>query len=125
MPPVGGNRLGGTALLGRRATFSSDDWTRVGEVAAAEATALGCPAMASWCRNTGALGRPTKSDQDRLDAALCTLVALRWRRRPRSASMVIGDRDSGYIVTPASPIVRERLAAAAKRFGVPLDGAIP
>lgn len=47
-------------------------------------------------------GTPKKSDQDRLDAAICLIVALQWRRGPRDRVVVIGDERHGYMVTPVS-----------------------
>ena len=106
----------------RRKTFKLADWARVAEAAAVEADGLSCRELAVWCRGTGALHRPTKGDQDKLDAALCALIALRWRRRPREASLLLGDLTSGYMVMPASPAVRARLCGAACKFGVAVDG---
>jgi len=107
---------------GRRKTFRPQDWARVAAAAAAEAEALGCGDIASWCRQAGALPRPTKADQDMLDAALCTCVAVRWRLRPRDQSLLLGDLSSGYMVMPVSPAVRSRLSEAARRVGVAVDG---
>ena len=106
----------------RRKTFKANDWGRVAEAAAAEADRFGCAEMSEWCRAAGALPRPAKADQDRLDAVLCALIALRWRRRPREDSMLLGDLASGYMVLPVSPEVRNRLGEAARRIGVAVDG---
>jgi len=46
--------------------------------------------------------QPKKSDQDQLDAAICLLIALRWRLRPREESLMLGDLASGYMILPAS-----------------------
>ena len=105
----------------RRKTFKSADWIRVSCAAKAEAEALGCADMAAWCRQAAALDRPGKADQDRLDATLCTLVALRWRLRPREQSLLLGDRASGYMVMPISPAVLSRITDAARRTGVAVD----
>ena len=73
---------------------------------------------------TKAAGLPRKADQDRLDAALCLLIALRWRLRPRDQSVLLGDLASGYIVAPSDAPAVARIAstAVAGRFGVPIDG---
>ena len=107
---------------GRRKTFRPEDWARVAGAAAAEAEALGCKDLAAWCHQAGALPRPTKADQDMLDAALCTCIAIRWRRCPREQSLLLGDLSSGYMVMPVSPTVRSRLSEAAHRVGVAVDG---
>ncbi len=105
-----------------RKTFKLADWVRVAGAAAAEAEALGCAALADWCRQAGALPHPMKADQDKLDAALCTSVAVRWRQRPREHSLLLGDLSSGYMVMPISPAVHSRLSEIAGRVGVAVDG---
>lgn len=107
---------------GRAKTFRAADWVKVAETAAAEASAFGCVELAGWCREAGALAKPRKADQDMLDAALCTLIALRWRLRARQDSLLLGDLTSGYMVLPASQTVRERLTVAAMKCSVPVDG---
>jgi predicted RNase H-like nuclease len=107
-----------------RRNFSLADWVRVNEAAACEGDGLSVSALSTWCRTNALLESPAKSDQDMLDAVLCTLIALRWRRRPRSESMLLGDLKSGYMVLPASGEVRSRLLVAAGRLGVPIDGII-
>ncbi len=107
---------------GRRKTFRPEDWVRVAGAAAAEAEALGCEDLAAWCHQAGALPRSTKVDQDMLDAAICTCIAVRWRRRPREQSLLLGDLSSGYMVMPVSAAVRSRLFEAACKVGVAVDG---
>jgi len=106
----------------RRATFRPADWPRVADAAAIEAASLGAPALAEWWRQAAQLERPRKADQDRLDAAICLLIALRWRMRPRADSVLLGDLETGYVVAPIIPPARDRLAVAARRLGVKLDG---
>ena len=66
--------------------------------------------------------RPRKRDQDQLDSLLCLLIAIQWRHAPQDRCVVIGDSESGYMVTPVTRSVREVLADGAKRFEVPLNG---
>lgn len=106
---------------GRGKTFRIDHWAQVAQAAASQADASGCGELASWCRETARIARPRKADQDRLDAALCLLIALHWRRGPRDASMLLGDLHTGYMVLPASDQVRARLSEAAGRYGAPVD----
>ena len=49
------------------------------------------------------------------------LVAACWRLDPRHQMAMIGDLLNGYIVTPMSKPVRERLTAAARVRNVPLN----
>lgn len=106
----------------RRKTFRPEHWGQVAQAAASQAEAFGCGELAAWCREAARIAQPHKADQDRLDAALCLLIAMRWRRRPREESILLGDLRSGYMVLPASGAVRTRLGEAAARYGVPVDG---
>ena len=109
----------------RRKTFRPKDWVRVTGVAAATARTFGCLPLADWCAEAGVVARPAKADQDRLDAALCALVALRWRLSPREKSLLLGNLIDGYIIAPASTDVRRYLTQAACRHEVAMDGVIP
>jgi predicted RNase H-like nuclease len=105
-----------------RRTFRKEDWVRVIDVVAAEAAKLGCPVVAEWCASLKEINGPRKSDQDRLDAVICLLIAIRWRQSPRERSVMIGDTAQGYIVAPVTDQVRERLKTKAALMGVALDG---
>ena len=109
----------------RKKTFRIEDWTRVAEAAARAFEALACSEEAAWCMNAMDLAKPRKADQDRLDSMLCLIIALRWRLRPRTESLMLGSLNAGYMILPASPQVRERLVTAARINGVAVDGAVP
>jgi predicted RNase H-like nuclease len=64
---------------------------------------------------------PSKSDQDRLDATLCLLIAIRWRLASRSESAMLGDLNSGYIVAPVRETVMTRLRKEAAHRNVAVD----
>ena len=104
-----------------RRMFLLTDWHLVCDGLSTVASALGLSALADWARIHRALDPPRKADQDRLDAALCLLIARHWRQAPRDQSMIVGDRTHGYIVTPASPEVGRVLAKAATKLGVSVD----
>jgi predicted RNase H-like nuclease len=129
LAPLGAGRfgrLGGPRYNpGRKKTFRADDWVRVAEAATHEFRALGCQELAGWCRDARKIGQPRKADQDMMDSALCALIALRWRLRPRGESLLLGDLTTGYMVLPASPAVRERLTVPARKLSVPMDGVCP
>jgi predicted RNase H-like nuclease len=93
--------------------FRIQDWTRVASATAREARRLGCEEAAAWCEGSAAIGQPRKADQDRLDAVLCALAAMRWRIDPAEASVLVGDLDSGYMVAPVMSEIRDRLVRAA------------
>ena len=102
-----------------RRTFRKEDWVRVVEVLAVESERLGCSVVAEWCASLKALGNPRKSDQDRLDAVICLLIAIRWTLSPREQC----DTIQGYIIAPVADETRRRLKARADLTGVALDGA--
>ncbi len=102
----------------RRKTFRAEDWARVAQAAAVQFDGFEMPEPASWCREVALNPGPRKADQDRLDAMFCLLVALHWRLRDRSLSMLLGSLEEGYMVFPASPDVRQRVEEAARRVGV-------
>jgi predicted RNase H-like nuclease len=110
---------------GRKKTFLIADWARVAEAAARAAHTMDCNDLAEWCSTAGKASEPRKADQDKLDSALCLLVALHWRLRPREASSILGDSNTGYMVLPASRDVREYLMIAARKHLVAMDGAVP
>lgn len=109
----------------RKRTFLIADWVRVAEAAARAAHMMGCKDLAGWCSSAGKIAQPRKADQDKLDSALCVLVALHWRLRPREASLLLGDLNTGYMVLPASREVREYLKIPARKHLVAMDGAVP
>jgi predicted RNase H-like nuclease len=105
----------------RRKTFRRDDWHAVIAAAGAEAERFRCRPVVGWLEDLRGLATPTKSTQDRLDAALCLLIAIRWRLGARDESIVLGDLQTGYIVAPVSPAVMARLSQDASGRGVPVN----
>ncbi len=121
-PSFCGRRLGPRYNPARRKTFTLAGWhgvvgtvRRLGEREAVEG-------LVAWADDLARVPAPRKADQDRLDAILCALIGLHWLTAPRDASVMIGDRVLGYMITPANPEVRARLASAALVCGVPVDG---
>ncbi len=94
-----------------RKTFSQDAWRMVCLAAEREARRLALPDAADWCAGLDRGARPTKATQDRLDALLCLLIAVRWHRE-RDGCVMIGDLATGYIVAPVSPAIRPHLERA-------------
>lgn len=114
-------RLKGPRYNPARPTFKIEHWNAVVGAAKLEADCLGCATIAAWLGEQRGILTPKKSDQDCLDSALCLLIALRWRLGAREQSVAIGDLKNGYIVTPVSGPVLERLSEAAKEHNVPID----
>jgi predicted RNase H-like nuclease len=108
-----------------RKKFRPDDWLAVINTVAHYARAVPIAGIQDWTekikRETNDRP-PRKADQDRLDAVLCALIGYHWRAKPRRDSIMIGDLKSGYMIAPADANTKGRLAAAAAKRGVPVDG---
>jgi len=102
-----------------RKRFRLEDWRAVNAVASTYGETNCVFGLPEWAQHQASLA-PSKADQDRLDAVLCAISAHHWIRKLPNASLMVGDLIHGYIVTPASPAVRERLEAKAAPIGVPL-----
>ena len=106
-------RVGRPRYNPRNRNFRVQDWHRVRRAVSSDARRLECRSLAEWCDQLSAVERPKKADQDRLDAAICLLIAISWRIEPRDRSLMIGDLATGYMISPASARVREKLLASA------------
>ncbi|OHB78938.1 MAG: hypothetical protein A2W31_09815 [Planctomycetes bacterium RBG_16_64_10] len=60
-----------------------------------------------WIDSAAGNSSPRKSDQDRLDACLCLLVA--WYLAEQKDCLMVGDRQTGYIVVPNGDALRAEL----------------
>lgn len=92
----------------RKQTFSISDWRHVCEKSLAAVRSRGLIHIAQWieaAQNTF----PSKRDQDCLDACLCLLVALYLSEG--KDCLIVGDRQTGYIVVPYETKLREELDA--------------
>jgi predicted RNase H-like nuclease len=106
----------------RRKKFKAQDYLNVLDAVGRFAEALGVSAIAAWCTTQRFLAPPRKADQDKLDSVICALVGLHWMISDRSNSVMIGDLDSGYMIAPVSPGIREKLKARADICRVAVDG---
>ena len=99
--------------------FRLADWRVVARIVAGTARQLGIVDLASWADGMGSLDKPGKADQDCLDASICALVGLLWRGGSASHSAMLGDVDTGYMITPVSDETKGRLESAAHERDVP------
>lgn len=104
-----------------RKTYKSDDWRLVTAGIASMASQSGLHPVASFASSLAQLTRPGKADQDKLDALICLMIGWVWQHHEREQSVVLGDSINGYMVTPASPAVRDVLLKSATEKGVPMD----
>ena len=91
----------------RRKTFSTSDWQHVCGLLSEAFRERGLTGIVRWIDGATANSSPRKSDQDRLDACLCLLVALYLAER--KDCLMVGDRQTGYIVVPNGDALRSEL----------------
>mgnify|MGYP003576299317 CR=1 FL=1 len=91
----------------RKKTFSIQDWRYVCHAAAVFLSAVGLAETGAWIEEIGLKDKPNKSDQDRLDACLCLLVAIHVAEGRNC--LMVGDVESGYIMAPHCPNLRTEL----------------
>jgi len=108
-----------------REKFSLDDWKLATGAVKRHADTLDVAQLSHWASRQAELPCPKKYHQDCLDAAICLIIALQWRRTARNRLAVIGDGSTGYMVTAVSPATRKLLEGAAKRANVPFDAPWP
>src|SRR5207245_6781842 len=99
----------------RRKTFSSLDWQHVCGLVSGAFRDRGLPKLALWIDNVALKSSPRKGDQDGLDASLCLLVAL-YLAEGKDCLMV-GDRQTGYIVVPHGDGLRAELDTRCRLTG--------
>jgi predicted RNase H-like nuclease len=55
---------------------------------------------------------------------MCVIITYLWWRFGRERSMVVGDMETGYIVTPTNPVLAVEVGKRADRLGVPFDAPV-
>ena len=106
---------------GQSAKFQLDDWQLV--CAGLSECAMHCalPTVADFLRKEQFNPTPTKSDQDRLDSVICSLIGFYWLKTGLTDNCVIGDEHNGFMVTPALPAIQSVLQHAANEKAVPFN----
>ncbi len=106
-----------------RVKFSLEDWKLVCEIVHCVSVDHNLVALSQWATEMidpwDSPARPRKRHQDKLDAAICLIIAVQWRRvQDRSQLLAIGDLDQGYMVTPVSDATRQILETACRDLDV-------
>jgi predicted RNase H-like nuclease len=99
----------------RKKTFSISDWQYVCNRLFPALHERGLTHLARWVSEVGKHTSPTKPSQDGLDACLCLLVAVYLVEQKNC--LMVGDRDTGYIVVPYSNAIRAELDARCQHTG--------
>ena len=102
----------------RSKNFCLDDWRLVTQAVERQADKLNLPALSKWARSAANISSPQKQEQNKLDAVICLIVALQWRRAMRESVAMIGDLNSGYMITPVSTSTKTILKNSARERGV-------
>ncbi len=106
---------------GQAAKFQLADWQLVCDGLIEFALDCGLPTAVEYLRTEQVKPKPTKSDQDRLDSVICTLIGFCWLKSGSAANCVIGDGHSGFMVTPALPAIQSILHRTATEKSVPFN----
>lgn len=99
----------------RKKTFSIADWQYVCGLSSAAFCDRGLMDIVRWINDASQNSSPRKRDQDGLDACLCLLVALYLAER--KDCLMVGDRQTGYIVVPYGAGLRAELDARCNQTG--------
>ncbi|MBI5940831.1 MAG: DUF429 domain-containing protein [Caulobacterales bacterium] len=104
-----------------RSKFDLADWRLVCNGMAGVATLAGLSPLADWLWEASALESPRKADQDKLDAAICLLIAFGWSYGSPGDPAVIGCGQFGYIAALVSPEMNHALGQAAAARSIPYN----
>lgn len=99
----------------RKRTFSIGDWRHVCASISRSFQERGLVEVVRWVDDAGQNASPRKSDQDGVDACICLLVAVRLA--DQKACLLVGDRESGYIVVPHNAELATELGERCQRVG--------
>ena len=99
----------------RRKTFATSDWAHVCRRTSMRLAAEGAPESAAWAETAATNTKPTKSDQDQLDACICLVSALHLAKG-RDA-LFVGCCATGFIVVPDSEMLRNELERRCVELG--------
>ena len=102
----------------KKRKFKKEDWISVCDLLAKKSNDLELIQLSKWAEKAGKIVEPKKEDQDKLDAAICALIGLIWIACDESCSMMIGNMQTGYMITPVIEEMRIRLEEASRRHGM-------
>lgn len=101
-----------------RKKFRIEDWKSVAELVSNTALDLDIPGLSLWAKNNCEIDRPRKRDQDMLDAAICSLVGVIWLSCEDYCSIMIGNMETGYMISPVTEKNRNILKVASKNNNI-------
>ena len=99
----------------RKKTFLNSDWQHVCQQVSVALRERGLMEIVRWVDDAARKTPPRKIDQDGLDACLCLLVALYLAERKEC--LMVGDRQTGYIVVPYGAGLHAELESRCKKTG--------
>lgn len=101
--------------------FNIKDWIHICEYLEEFGEKHNIEGLAQWAKMEKMISMPSKSDQDKLDAAICTLIGYCWHIEGIESNLIIGDEKLGYMITPITPETRCILSIAANKNNVPIN----
>ena len=104
--------------------FCPNDWRLVCKTVERCADVINLQPLSQWASEMvnpwDSPEKPKKPHQDKIDAALCLIIAFQWRQQSNGVR-AIGNLDKGYIVVPTSRETRRILREAAHKNEVPIS----
>ncbi|MCX8501196.1 MAG: DUF429 domain-containing protein [Alphaproteobacteria bacterium] len=103
----------------KKKNFKSDDWNSVIQIIINESTKHQLSPIAKYCESLRNLKFQTEQEgkkiQDKIDSILCliTAIASRWNSE---GTVIVGDTQTGYMVTPCSEYIFSQLLRGQKIF---------
>jgi predicted RNase H-like nuclease len=91
----------------RKKTFSLSDWRHVCQLTSSAFRERELMGVVRWLDDAAQSMAPCKNDQDSLDACVCLLAAVYLAERKEC--LMVGNRDTGYIVVPYGEDLCEEL----------------
>ena len=98
--------------------FNIENWQSVCDLIAKKSNDLELNQLSKWVDDARKRDVPRKKHQDMLDAAICALIGVIWIACEDSCSMMIGNMETGYMVTPVTKEMQVRLQEASHRHGI-------
>ena len=100
--------------------FKLEDWQAVCRTVLSWADKLEIEGLSTVVENLSYLEKPTKDDQDKIDAIICALVGAIWVSDYSLKTYALGDTKSGLMVSPISGEVMARLKKSKHYSNVPI-----
>lgn len=112
------SRRGAPKYNPEKRNFNIQHWKSVCSLLGEKSSILEVNELSVWAQQEENRLDPEKEHQDMLDSAICALIGMIWIACEDSCSIMIGNMETGYMVTPVIEEMRLRLEKASKKHGI-------